>query len=406
MQTTIRWRPIVAAAVSMLLLASCAHEAAPPPATSALPPAKAIEAGVAQRLDGAITDAMNAASVPGAIVGLWGPDGQYVKAFGVADRATGDPMKLDMFHRIGSVTKTFTVTAVLQLVDQGKLRLDDPIAKYVDGVPGGGAITLRQLARMQSGLHNYSAVAAFQKLLYSDPWHPFTPRDLLNYAFSVPNDFAPGQGFEYSNTNTVLLGLVVERVGGQSLPDFIRDHIITPLKLTHTSFPTTNAFPAPHAQGYSLNGQNQEVVTENWDPTWAWAAGAMISTLDDMRLWAEELAAGTLLTPETQKQRLETVNDPPLPPQDGYGLGIFDLAGWVGHNGSLPGYQTVVVRLPDKQMTLVIMINTDKPANGQEPSTVLANAITKIVSPDHVYTLSPDDESSPTTGTPTTTPPR
>jgi D-alanyl-D-alanine carboxypeptidase len=397
MKVTIRWRGLVAIAASALLLSSCAHHAASPPAPSAPPVAKAIDPGLAQRLDGAITDAMNAASVPGAIVGLWGPDGQYVKAFGVADRATGDPMKIDMFHRIGSVTKTFTVTAILQLVDQGKLRLDDPIAKFVDGVPRGSEITLRQLARMQSGLHNYSEVAAFQKLLYSDPWHPFTPRDLIEYAFSVPNDFPPGQGFEYSNTNTVLLGMAVEKVSGQTLSDFITDHILKPLKLSHTSFPTTNAFPTPHAQGYSQNTENQEVVTSNWDPTWAWAAGAMISTLDDMRLWAEELAAGTLLTPQTQKQRLETVNDPPLPPQDGYGLGIFDLAGWIGHNGSLPGYQTVVVRLPDKQTTLVIMSNTDIPAGGGEPSTALANAITKIVTPEHVYTLSPDVQSPPTT---------
>jgi D-alanyl-D-alanine carboxypeptidase len=397
MKVTFPWRGLVAIAVSSLVLSSCAHQAAPPPAPSAPPAAKVIDPGVAQRLDGAIADAMNAASVPGAIVGLWGPDGQYVKAFGVADRATGDPMKIDMFHRIGSVTKTFTVTAILQLVDQGKLRLDDPIAKYIDGVPRGGEITLRELARMQSGLHNYSEVAAFQKVLYSDPWHPFTPRDLIDYAFSVPNDFPPGQGFEYSNTNTVLLGMVVEKVSGQTLPDFITDHILKPLKLSHTSFPITNAFPAPHAQGYSQNTENQEVVTSNWDPTWAWAAGAMISTLDDMRLWAAELAAGTLLSPQTQEQRLETVNDPPLPPQDGYGLGIFDLAGWVGHNGSLPGYQTVVVRLPDKQMTLVIMSNTDIPAFGGEPSTALANAITKIVTPDHVYTLSPDVQSPPTT---------
>jgi D-alanyl-D-alanine carboxypeptidase len=401
MMMTIRWRALLAIAAAMMLLASCASTPTPSPSSSSAPAAaKAIDPAVAQRLDSAITDAMNVASLPGVIVGLWGPDGQYVRAFGVADRAGGEPMKTDFYHRIGSVTKTFTVTAVLQLVDQGKLRLDDPIARYVDGVPRGGEITLRELARMQSGLHNYSAVEAFQKALYSDPWHPFTPRELIDYAFSAPNDFAPGQGFEYSNTNTVLLGMTVEKVSGQTLPDFIREHIIDPLKLSHTSFPTTNAFPAPHAQGYSQNAENQEVVTSNWDPTWAWAAGAMISTLDDMRLWAEELAAGTLLKPETQKQRLETVNDPPLPPQDGYGLGIFDLAGWVGHNGSLPGYQTVVVHLPEKQMTMVIMSNTDIPHQGGEPSTVLANAITKIVSPDNVYTLSPDVQSPPTTTKP------
>jgi D-alanyl-D-alanine carboxypeptidase len=400
MMMTIRWRAVLAVTASVLLLASCAGGSTPSPSTSAAPPtAKQLDPALAQRLDTAVTDAMNAANVPGVIVGLWGPDGQYVRAFGVAIRATGEPMKVDFYHRIGSVTKTFTVTALLQLVDQGKLRLDDPIAKYVDGVPRGGEITLRQLARMQSGLHNYSAVEAFQKLLYSDPQHPFTPRELIDFAFSVPNDFAPGQGFEYSNTNTVLLGMTVEKVSGRTLPDFIRDHIINPLKLSHTSFPTTNAFPEPHAQGSSQNSDDLDVVATDWDPTWAWAAGAMISTLDDMRLWAEELAAGTLLTPETQRQRLETVTDPPLPPQDGYGLGIFDLAGWVGHNGSLPGYQTVVVHLPDKQMTMVIMSNTDIAAHGGEPSTALANAITKVVTPDHVYTLSPDVQAPPATTT-------
>jgi len=309
-------------------------------------------------------------------------------------------MKVDFYQRIGSVTKTFTVTAVLQLVDQGKLKLDDPIAKYVNGVPKGDQITLRQLARMQSGLHNYSATERFHQALYEDPQRPYTPRELLDLAFAEPNDFAPGQGFEYSNTNTVLLGLTVERVSGQTLPDYVRDHILNPLKLSHTSFPTDSAFPEPHAQGLTLDAQNSAVPATDWNPSWAWAAGAMVSTLDDMRTWAEALAAGALLTPETQKERLTTVTAPGLPPQDGYGLGIFDLAGWVGHNGSLPGYQTVAVHLAEKQMTLVIMINTDTPAGGGEPSTALANAITKVVTPDHVYTLGPEVQAPPPSAKP------
>jgi D-alanyl-D-alanine carboxypeptidase len=388
-------RRLAAVAASALLIAACGADPTSSPASSGAPPAatstaaKEIDAAVAKRLDAAINDTMKAVNVPGVMVGLWGPDGQYVRAFGVADKATGAPMKPDFYHRIGSVTKTFTVTGVLQLVDQGKVKLDDPIAKYVDGVPKGDQITLRELARMQSGLHNYSATADFQKALYGNPKRPFTPRELLDFAFAEPNDFEPGKGFEYCNTNTILLGMTVEKVSGQTLPDFVRDHILTPLKLSHTSFPTDNAFPEPHAQGYTLDAVNKEVTSTDWNPTWGWAAGAMISTLDDMHTWADALATGALLTPETQSERLDTVNAAPLPPQDGYGLGIFDLAGWVGHNGSLPGYQTVVVHLAEKQMTLVIASNTDIPAGGGEPSTALANAITKVVSPDHVYTLSP-----------------
>ena len=156
-----------------------------------------------RRLDVAINQAMRTASVPGAIVGVWGQQGQYVWAAGIADNS-----------RIGSVTKTFTVTGVLQLVDEGKLGLDDPIAKYVDGVPSGDQITLRQLADMQSGLCNYTATDTFRDALFADPHRTFSPRELLGYAFARSAVFPPGQGFDYSNTNTVLLGLVVEKVSG------------------------------------------------------------------------------------------------------------------------------------------------------------------------------------------------
>jgi D-alanyl-D-alanine carboxypeptidase len=371
------WFLLAVTVVLLISASACSNDAAPTSSSAAPDP----DAGTAQRLDAAIGQAMKDASVPGAIIGIWGPDGQYVRAMGVADKATGAPMKTDFYSRIGSVTKTFTVTGVLQLADQGKMALDDPIGRYIDGVPQGDKITIRMLARMQSGLANYSASPAFQKAF--GPRSTFTPQQLLGFAFAEPAVFAPGQGFQYSNTNTVLLGLVVEKLSGQTLPDYIRDHILTPLGLTHTSFPATNAFPDPHAQGYTRATPDDSVVTAtDWDPSWGGAAGAMISNLEDMRGWAAALATGKLLTPGMQAQRLQTVGSPG---QDGYGLGIFNLGGWIGHNGSLPGYQTVTVYLPEKQTTLVILTNTDIEYQGSAPSTTLATAITKIVSPDHIY---------------------
>jgi D-alanyl-D-alanine carboxypeptidase len=405
------------AAIAVLLLAAsgCADEptaqqpspTAPPVSTSA-DPAKPMSDAVAQRLDTAVNQAMTAVNVPGAIIGVWGPDGSYVRAFGVADKASGAPMKTDFYHRIGSQTKTFTATGVLQLADQGKVGLDDPIAKYIDGVPQGDKITLRQLLRMQSGLFNYSESPAFQQAMFADPRHPFTPQELLGFAFAEPNVFPPGEGFLYCNTNYILLGLVVEKVSGQPLHDYVRDHILTPLGMSHTSFPTTNAFPEPHAQGYTVQtADGKETTATDWDPSWGWAAGAMISTLDDMHIWAPALATGKLLTPEMQAQRLQTVGAPGLPPQDGYGLGIFNLGGWIGHNGSLPGYQTVAVYLPQTQTTMVILINTDIEHQGSEPSTALATAITKELTPDHIYTLSPEVQAPDMTPSPTpTTKPR
>ncbi|OBF33555.1 serine hydrolase [Mycobacterium sp. ACS1612] len=379
------------AIVAALLLTTCSCGQSPPQQPTGSSPArlKPIADALAKRLDAAVDQAMVAAAVPGAIVGIWGPDGDYVRAFGVADKVTKAPMKADFYSRIGSVTKTFTVTALLQLADQGRLNLDDSIAEFVDGVPLGDRITLRQLARMQSGLFNYSGSPEFQQAIFADPHRAFTPRELLSYAFAQPNQFPAGQKFEYSNTNTVLLGLAVQKVSKEPLADYIRNHILTPLGLNHTSFPAGNDLPDPHAQGYTEGADGKEAVATDWNPSWAWAAGAMISTLDDMRAWSVALATGKLLTPQMQAQRLQTVGSPGMPPQDGYGLGIFDLGGWIGHNGSLPGYQTVVVYLPEKQTSLVIMTNTDIEYRGGEASTALATAITKELTPDHVYSLGP-----------------
>src|SRR5919199_1149672 len=254
----------------------------------------------------------------------------------------------------------------------------------------GHRITLRELARMQSGLFNYSEDEDFQRALVTDPYRPFTPQELLGYAFAHPLDFPPGQGFHYSNTNTTLLGLVIEQVSGLPLHEFLEQRVFQPRELEDTSFPTDNAFPQPHAQGYTqqtLDGS--ETVATDWNPSWGWAAGAVISTLDDMRTWARALATGTLLEPGTQAQRLETVTPPGFNPAAGYGLGLFDVDGWIGHNGSLPGYQTLVVYLPQDDLTLVVLLNTDEsvPGSGEPPSSAFGTAITQVISPDHVFDL-------------------
>jgi D-alanyl-D-alanine carboxypeptidase len=348
---------------------------------------------VKERLDDAVQGVMREADVPGVTVGLWTPDrGSYVRSFGVADQRDGRSMAADLHMRIGSETKTFTVTALLQLADRGRVGLDDPIAKYVDGVPNGGRITLRQLAGMRSGLFNYTRDETFYKALTSDPRRSFTPRELLGYAFGHPALFPPGEKFDYSNTNLVLLGLVVEKAGGLPLGDFIRKNVLAPAGLDHTLFPADAAFPVPHAQGYTDQTASGKVEdAADWNPSWAWAAGAMISDLRDLRTWARTVATGTLpdggtlVSPALQKQRLTT---PPLPdPGSGYGLGIFDVHGWIGHNGSTPGYESLTVYLPSAQATLVVLLNTDIDHDGQEPSTLFGEAVTGIVTPRHVFDL-------------------
>ncbi|WP_326659511.1 serine hydrolase domain-containing protein [Streptomyces canus] len=354
-------------------------------------PPHELDSALTSRLDQAIEKVRRQAGIPGVVAGLWMPGkGSYVRATGIADKASGAPMDTDVFVRIGSETKTFTVTALLELVDDGRLGLDDPISDYVGHVPNGSRITLRHLAEMRSGLFPYTDDADFQHDLLSDPTRAFTPQQVLAYGFKHKNTFAPGAQFQYSNTNLTLLGLVIEKVSGYRLADFLEKRVLRPAHLSDTLLPNRSEFPQPHPRGYTSQTLSGEVAdSTDWNPSWAWAAGGMISDLHDLHRWARILATGTLLRPQTQAQRLKTL--PTGHPGTSYGLGIFDSGGWIGHNGSIPGYQTVTVYLPSQRATLVLMINTDITYQGQEPSSLLARAITQIVTPDNVY-----DRATPT----------
>ncbi|SET36607.1 serine hydrolase domain-containing protein [Geodermatophilus poikilotrophus] len=385
-----RWRRALTAglAAGVLVLASLGGTAWAEPAVDVGAGVRC-DSGVVARLDEVVTATLERTGVPGVIVGVSGPDCRYEAAFGVADKATGEPMRTDFHSRIGSETKTFTVTALLQLVDDGAVGLDDPIGEYVAGVPEGDRITLRQLARMQSGLFNYSADEDFLQALVSDPYRSFTPQELLGYSFAHPLDFPPGEGWEYSNTNTILLGLVVEEVSGQPLHEYLDEHVFEPLALDDTAFPTDNSFPEPHAEGYTVY-DGTEIVATDFNPSWGWAAGAMTSTLDDLHTWAHALATGTLLEPGTQAQRLETAAPPGGAPGVGYGLGLFVVSGWIGHNGSLPGYQSLTVYLPEQETSLVVLLNSDAPplsGDVAQSSSAFGTAITEVVSPGHVFWL-------------------
>ncbi|WP_327130688.1 beta-lactamase family protein [Streptomyces sp. NBC_01343] len=367
------------AAVVVLLAALCAGTGAASVRTD-------FDPATVRKLDAAITEVMKQTGMPGLNIGLWMPGrGVYEKSFGIADRQTGTPMKSDLHSRIGSVTKTFTVTGLLQLVDQGEVGLDDPVSRYVSGVPGGDSITLRQLADMRSGLFDYTTDKKWLDGLRADPHRTYTPRQLVDVAFGHPPNFKPGAKWEYSNTNTVLLGMLVEKVSGQSLADYLREHVFAPLKLNATSLPGDSAMPDPHAHGYTdFTPKGTVADATNWNPSWAWAAGAVISDLDDLHAWAPALADGRLLTPKTQAERLRTLPIGAVPGAS-YGLGILDFNGWLGHNGELPGYETIAAQLPAEKATLVVLVNSDVDYRGKNLSSMIGNAVTSIVTPDHLW---------------------
>jgi len=289
-------------------------------------------------------------------------------------------MATDLYMRIGSNTKAFVVTGILMLAAQGKLGLDDPIDRYVKGAPSGDRITLRQLAQMRSGLYNY--VDDIYKDLPQQPLRQWKPHELLEVAFRHPLVFPPGSAFDYCNTNTVLLGLVVEHVSGQSLASFIEQNILKPEGMTRTVFPARAEIPSPHAHGYFKMPDGKIVDATDWNPSWGWAAGNMISTLDDLRVWAHDLAVGKLISPAMKQEQQQFLPAPPEGDGSLYGLALENQHGWIGHNGNIFSYMVYPYYLPSERMTMVVMLNSgaDIPR-----AWMMMQDITRIISPSNVW---------------------
>jgi D-alanyl-D-alanine carboxypeptidase len=323
-------------------------------------------------LDAALEKSFKESDAPGVVAAVQTPDYTWVQAQGVADRASGEPMTPDVHHRIGSVTKTYTATLLLQAADKGLLSLDDTIDQYVKGVPNGDEITLRQMSNMTSGIASYTEDEQWAKEWLSDPRRVWQPEELARIGIKKSPLFEPGTGWFYSNTNYVLLGLVLEKVTGQPIGQLYREQIIEPLGLKNTSFPdpADSSIPEPHAQGYTLQGRSSgEKPTDStdWSPSEAWTAGQMISTVDDLLVYGRALGTGKgLLSAEQQSERLGSfVSDvPPLdqPPLKGdlaYGIGLGKDHGWVGHNGEIPGYNTYLFYHPELDAVVAVEVNSD-----------------------------------------------
>jgi D-alanyl-D-alanine carboxypeptidase len=210
------------------------------------------------------------------------------------------------------------------------------------------------------------------------------PQELLAASYAQGPRFAPGSSSEYSNANTVLLGLLVEAVEGEPFGTVLEQKILKPAHLDHTAFPTDERFTSSHTHGYTtLSPGKAEVDSTAWSPSQAYAAGQMISTAGDLTRWAKLLGTGALLSPELQAQRLRW--DPIGDNNDEwhYTFGIEENSGWLGHNGQIPGYLTFVVYHPDLDASIVILMNTDRSV-GTDPAVNKAmRELSKVLFPDH-----------------------
>ncbi|MFJ2774456.1 serine hydrolase domain-containing protein [Streptomyces sp. NPDC087300] len=264
---------------------------------------------------------------------------------GVADLATGAKVPDDGQVRIGSNTKTFTAVVVLQLVDEGKVRLDAPIEDYLPGLVRGDGIdghriTVRQLLQHTSGLPNYV------KYLDAEP-RSYTPRELLDRALQHKKDFDPGDKWEYSNTNYVLAGMLIEKVTKHRVAHEIERRVIEPLGLRHTYFPAPGEtkIREAHPKGYDKDASGAPLDVTEFDPSWGWSAGQMVSTDSDLNRFATAILDGGLLSERRLAEMRTTVPAEYFGRGARYGLGLVSKplsCGGVywGHGGSMTGYET------------------------------------------------------------------
>ncbi|MDP5225752.1 MULTISPECIES: serine hydrolase domain-containing protein [Arthrobacter] len=320
----------------------------------------AMPSGVAEQLEKAARIGMGQASASGAVMAVRTPEGTWIKAAGSADQGGTIPMTADMHSRIGSVTKTFTGTLVLQLVQDEKVKLTDPIGRYFPEIPEGDKVTVAMLMNMTSGIASYTLDQSFQDEFFTNTTRVWKPRELMDMGIKLPRLFDPGAKFDYSNTNTVILGLLVEKLTGQSYGTVLKDRIITPLGLHDTTLPeTSGTLPSPHPDGVTLQGlpegQTAPQDATSWNPSWGWSAGALVSTVSDQLVYGRALGTGQgLLKPETQTERLTSIPGPA-----GYGLAAGCIGGWFGHTGEVPGFNAATFYDTRTDTTVAVMVNSD-----------------------------------------------
>ena len=296
---------------------------------------------------------------PGAVVFVRTPTAVQSAASGFESLSPRVAMRASDRYRIASVTKSFVATVVLQLEAEGRLKIGDPIERWLPGVvPNGAAITLRELLNHTSGLFNYTEDPVFTTSLLLDPTRRRSPQELLSVAFTHPPLFPPGTTSAYSNTNFIVLGLVIEAITGRPLDQVLQERIFGPLRLAATSFPTAISVGPGFAHGYtSVEGNPLVDVTSILSPTIA-AAGAIVSNAADVSKFYSVLLLRRLL-PAAQLAEMELVTAP----ASSYGLGLAvahtRCGKAFGHEGLFPGWHNFAFATANGRRVGVAMVNAD-----------------------------------------------
>ncbi len=395
-------------ACTVISIANCSAE------TTIQPPLKQIDQA---SLENVVSRAAKDMLVPGAVVLLRTPQGEFVVNYGATKLGTSTAPKADTHFRIASNTKTMTAALIVLLAQEKKLKFDDPISKFVSGVPNGEKITIADLLQMRTGLYNYTEAPEFSESMDHNPTKVWTPEECLAVAFKHPS-IAPDKTYHwpynYNNTNYALLGLVVEKVGGMPLRQAMQERLFGPLHMSETQLPvaSSNAIPEPYSHGYlygsasvalvgtppysakfKADAKSGKVLPNDFtsvNHSFAAAAGGVTSTAADCATWITALTSGSVFNPEYQRLWLDSLRleDPSNHAGMQYGYGITRLHwgpnAYYFHGGETVGYNSFIGYDPTNKVTLVVWTNLTVSLDELPTANSL---MLKVL--DHIYVESP-----------------
>jgi CubicO group peptidase (beta-lactamase class C family) len=304
---------------------------------------------------------------PGATV-IVVKDGRVLarKAYGLANLETRTPMRPEMVFELGSVTKQFTSAAILMLAEQGTLALDDDIRKYVPDFPDKGPrITIEHLLTHTAGIKNYTDDPKWPALWRQD----LSPAQVVDLVKDAPLEFAPGTKWSYDNTGYTLLGMILEKASGVPYADFVRTHIFEPLGMTHSLYGSVTAVIPNRAAGYTKGEKGEWENAPYLSMTQPYAAGSLMSNIDDLAKWDAAVSAGKLLSADSWTKTFRgfrLANGEDTRYGFGWQLGAYDGHEIVHHAGGIVGYVTQVLRMPADRVYVAVLTNSDAPPGDPE----------------------------------------
>uniref|UniRef100_A0AAU2JL26 Beta-lactamase family protein n=1 Tax=Streptomyces sp. NBC_00049 TaxID=2903617 RepID=A0AAU2JL26_9ACTN len=329
-------------------------------------------------------------------------DGREVLTTALGQSMTGVPAEPSMHFRSGSVGIVYMGTVLLQLVEQGKASLDDPVSRWLPDVPHGSEITLRMLGSSTSGLHDYVTDPVFLAELEAAPFRQWTPAEVVGIATGHPLWYKPGTNWSYSHANFQILGAALEKISGLPLEQLLEERVMEPLGLTQTSNQDTPQIPEPVLHAFTSERGTYEESTF-WNPSWTTAPGAiLIQNICDLDRSARAIGTGELVSAKSFKTQLDpgtiglghaTASCPASACQltnteaHHFGLGVIVVNGWILSNPSFSGYAAIQAYLPADKLAISVTVTQGPKSPEGNSAQVIAERISAALAPDHLLKM-------------------